>query len=350
MLVKFKAILIGAICTTSLQAWSLDASGIKSCMNLDSQLINRSKPIDIEIALSNWQLRSEIFYQVDANRSRLVSDYSDYTLLEDHKALINEYDRAESEYDKLIKEYDIQNPSPRPEDYSHEEYEKIYELHLDKRAQYANSIYSPVNKARVALESFQENIGTSPKRPAYIQEIETKIAESKDDLRLKEYRVMKSYGDYMLQMIKRAKSCEDLHSQYVKLAQEAKAKKNFHFETLSSTTIFRIIGLSAEDKQEMAVGISDILAQEGFKNAANTFDFDKHKSILLMGVFGNYANVMSLLYNGKSSSQPVFRTEGEFRSTDMNSEELDALIAKHLRTGLLHRHQKAQELVLSYIK
>lgn len=350
MKLKTKALIIGAICSTSLQSWALDANGIKACMAADTQMIQRSKPLDVEFALTKWQLKSEIFYQVDANRSRLVSESYNFSLLEDYKALETAADLARQEYDRLNKEYEQLNPAPKRESYSWEEYNKLSELHWNKKVEFSNSIYAPVKSTSSALRKFTENIGQSPKRLDYIQEIEAKIAEKGDASQLKAYRAMKSYGDQLLRMIKRATSCDDLHAQYVKLAQEAKVKKNFHLETLSTTTVFRIAGLSKERKNEITERVRESLENDGFEVAAKTFNIDKHGTLMLAGVFGAYAQTMSFISTGKTSSEPIFSAEGELSNQELNSDQLEAILIKEARKGLLQRHQSAQDLVNSSLK
>lgn len=349
MRLKPSTLLIIAICTTTFKAWSLDANGIKNCMAADAQFIRGSNPFNVELALTKWQLKSEIFYQFDANRNDLLENR--YLKLEDYKTLNNEVSRVDDEYKRLMKEYDLLNPEPRrQQNEKFEEWINAANLHTEKRNQYSRPLRAPVMVAQQKLNDFEEQIRTSPKRHEYIREIESKLIETGDESNLKYFRVKKSYGDYLLLMIKRATSCDDLHTRYVKLAKEAKLKRNFEIEILSVTSFFDVSNIRPENQKKLTETVRENLEADGFEYAAKTFDLRRHKSVMIAGFMGSYARGMSLIINGKRLSEPVIAEEGRFQNRSMSSDELETLLSQEMRKGLMDRHLNAQEMVLSSIK
>jgi hypothetical protein len=344
------------MCTYTFQAWSLDASGVKACMAADARIIQNSRPMDIELAITNGQFKSEIFYQVDANRTRLVGESYDTSLLEDFKSLSQEMTRTSKESFNLTMEYEKLNPSPKMvwiKDSSGQsevtpESMELIRIHDEKKAAYSNKVGAPSMAASQAYSNFIDTIGQNPNRPSYIREIESKIAEMGDQKRLKEYQALKSYGDYLLGMIKRASSCDELHSQYKKLAQEAKVKKNFQLEIISYTSFFLLHRLSARDQKRLDASVREMFKEEGYVEVARTFDSRKHQNLGLLGAYGQFADTMSLLSSGKSSAGPLLNSEVVDQS--VNSDQLEAILAKDMKADQMRRHQDVQDLVLSYIK
>jgi hypothetical protein len=205
-----------------------------ACMDEDLARAEQMHPLEVDKAIADYNWKSEIYYQIAANRSQLI--YSFHFYLKSYK----DYSRTMD--DVVNKLQDQQRNLEKKADYNGH-------YKVDK---YGREILPPeIAKVRQQLENLDKKITEAIAAPGkYAAElskpenIKGAIAQIEKDLRedattdigksdLQRFLISKSYGDALIRMANKAQSCEQVHSDYRALALNAAKDHSFKLEVLS---------------------------------------------------------------------------------------------------------------------
>jgi hypothetical protein len=288
-------------------------------LNQDAALIQQSRPTDIYFAITGLKFKSEIYYQLATNREDLLKSYADYT--DGHRALQKQRD-------------ELQKDGTFPEGLSD-----------DERAEYDRKWSEQVHAVEAKIEKFDSNLVNGSINQT-LKEIERNMrADQSTDAAvddLKEFLTQKSYGDYLIRMIKAGTSCDSLHEQYRQLAVQAKQKRNFQLATLSP---FSMPGAWWKNTAVVNQSLRGFFSKAGYKKAAAEFDFQKHTHLAVAIYEGIVADLKVNLLDTQDDG-PALNP----KFSKMSADQLEAMSRKAIQKDLVDNHMQITKEIAQLLK
>lgn len=308
-----------------------------SCLAQDSQLVQKTQPMELERLIKNLAFKSEIYYQIVLNRVSLVAEnlesLNDYKKFDVEISNIRDQQNAIQKQKNEALELAIPDFSKLRIMFDGNEEEKKALAEYDKDTPEEDRLQIELEKVLDQRLNFDKDLIKNPRLGEYVKELESKLSSTDSN-----FRAQKSYGDHLINIVNKAQSCDQAHSQYRKLAIEAKTKRNFKIETISS---LHTIDLNKAHETEVTREIRKMLSESGYRKAAETYTFSKNSPPAY--VLANEAMYVALdsITSGKSSEV----MDLNLGSKSQTAQQIEATLEVQIKKGLSNRHSDMTKAV-----
>ncbi len=298
-------------------ALALTKDMAQACMQEDLNRLNTASYLGIERAISGLQFKSEIFYQLTRNRLAIL----DSELFQDY---LNKDEEQEKREDAA---YGV--PAGKTPE---EQYERL------------KNIEEVLKGRKTVLEKKKTNAKSS------IEEIESNfkfLAPTNETAayRLEDFLKAKSLGDRLIDMAKKATSCDDLHSKYVALLKKNSLKNEFDIDDylygLSGITDFRSLKPD-KNSTKITETVRELLKMNGYRRAASEYTYNKNSSLGYLIWKETFGETIATV-------KKEYRHQLKLGPKDSSAEQIEKLINDRSRPEVIKRHTTAMKTSLQFI-